>query len=185
MPSVIIRPTTTASQTGWNISNIHTVIGDNNTSTGAIQNNITCNFRGALDDLAPILSGATINGFKIYLNGAAGRGGAASVTISLFHSTDGNFASETESWTASQTTQSTTLRTTQADGSTALNYTYINNCDVQIIPNNQGITVYELYVEVDYTVASGYGNDVKGVSATNINKINSVDTANIQKVNGV
>lgn len=185
MPTVIIRPTSTTSQTGWNQSNIHSVLGDNNTTTGVNQNNVSCNFVGVLNNLDASLSGATIDSLKIHLNAAAGRLGSASVAMSLVHSTDGNFASETESWTSSQTTQSTSLRTTQADGSTALNYTYINDCSVKIIPNTQGITAYELYVEISYTPASGYGNDVKGVSATNIDKINSVDTANIQKVNGV
>ena len=33
MPTVILRPDSTTSQTGWASSNIHTIINDNNTGT--------------------------------------------------------------------------------------------------------------------------------------------------------
>ena len=82
------------------------------------------------------------------------------------------------------TTQTTTARTTQQDGSSALTYTYINNCSVKIDPNTQGITLYELFVTVDYTPA-GYGNTVNGVTSANIGKVNGVATASISKVNGI
>ena len=48
-----------------------------------------------------------------------------------------------------------------------MTYAYINNCSVKIDPNNQGITLYELFVTVDYT-AAGYGNKVNGVAAASI-----------------
>ena len=38
---------------------------------------------------------------------------------------------------------------------------------------------------IEYTVATGYGNTVKGVAAANIGKINGVATASISKVNGI
>ena len=38
---------------------------------------------------------------------------------------------------------------------------------------------------IEYTVATGYGNAVKGVAAASIGKINGVATANISKVNGI
>jgi hypothetical protein len=186
MPTAIIRPTSTTSQAGWASSNIHTIIGDNNTSTGVAQSSVTCNFTGVLADLDSGLSGATINSFTISLNGKAGRAGASTVDMSLVHSSDGVFATETESFTGSQNTQTTSARTTQQDGSSALTFAYINNCSVKIEPNTQGTTAYELFVTVDYTAAAtGYGNDVNGVASANIGKVDGVATANIEKIIGV
>ena len=184
MPTVILRPSSTTSQTGWN-TNPYPNAADNNTGTSVVQNNITCEWTAVLDDLDSSLSGATINSFTISANGKAGRAGSSTCALMLIHSSDGAFASENESWNTSQTTQTTSARTTQQDGSSALTYTYINNCSVKIDPNTQGITLYELYVTVDYTAASGYGNDVNGVAAASIGKVNGVATADISKVNGV
>jgi hypothetical protein len=38
---------------------------------------------------------------------------------------------------------------------------------------------------IDYTLATGYGNNINGVASANIGKINGVATANISKVNGI
>ena len=46
------------------------------------------------------------------------------------------------------------------------------------------MTLYELYVTVDYT-PGGYGNTVNGVTSANIGKVNGVATASIGKVKGV
>jgi hypothetical protein len=40
-------------------------------------------------------------------------------------------------------------------------------------------------LQLDYTLATGYSNNVNGVAAANIAKINGVATANINKVNGI
>ena len=183
MATIGIKPISTTSQTGWTADPI-TAAADDNTSTGISQNNITCNWTAVLGDLGVALSGATINSFTISANAKAGRAGACSAELSLIHSSDGAFAAETESWTGTQSTQTTTARTTQQDGSSALTYAYINNCSIKINPNTQGITLYELYVTVDYT-PGGYGNAVNGVASANIGKVNGVATANISKVNGV
>jgi hypothetical protein len=183
MATVVLRPSSTTSQTGWAADPIGTA-ADNNTVTGVAQSSVTCNWTAVLDDLDSGLSGATINSFTISANGKAGRAGASTCALSLVHSSDGAFASENESWTGTQNTQTTSARTTQQDGSSALTYAYINNCSVKIVPNTQGITLYELFVTVDYTPA-GYGNTVNGVASANISKINGVATANISKVNGV
>jgi len=183
MPTTIIRPSSTTSQTGWVADPIGTA-ADDNTSTGVLQNNTTCNWTAVLADLDSGLSSATINSFTISANAKAGRAGACAATMSLIHSTDGAFAGEIETWTGTQNTQTTTARTTQQDGSSALTYTYINNCSVKIDPNTQGMTLYELFVTVDYT-PGGYGNDVIGVASANIGKVNGVATANIDKIIGV
>lgn len=183
MATVVLRPTSTTSQTGWS-ADPYPNAADDNTATSVTQNNITCNWTAVLGDLDSGLSGATINSFTISANAKAGRAGACNAVLSLIHSSDGAFAAETEAWTGTQNTQTTTARTTQQDGSSALTYTYINNCSVKIDPNTQGITLYELFVTVDYTPA-GYGNTVNGVAAANIGKVNGVATASISKVNGI
>ena len=139
MPTVILRPTSTTSQTGW-ASDPYPNAADGITTSGVAQNNVTCNWTAVLEDLDSSLSGATINSFTISANGKAGRAGASTCALMLIHQSDGAFASENESWSGAQSVQTTSARTTQQDGSSALTYTYINNCSVKIDPNTQGIT---------------------------------------------
>ena len=181
MATVILRPSSIGgSTTGWNSTTLSD-INDNNDATSWTQNNITCFYHGALDDLDSSLSGATINNFTITLLAAAGRAGASTVEMSLVHSSDGAFAAENESFTGSKSTQTTSARTTQQDGSSALTFAYINNCSVKIEPNNQGTTVKEVYVTVTYP-DTGYGNNVNSVAAANIGEVNDVATADIEKI---
>ena len=184
MATVVLRPTSTTSQTGWS-ADPYPNAADDNTGTNVVQNNTNCDWTAVLEDLDAGLSGATINSFTISANGKAGRAGACTAMLSLVHSSDGGFAGEIESWTGTQNTQTTTARTTQRDGSSALTYAYINNCSVKIEPNSQGITLYELFVTVDYTAAaSGYSHDIMGLASANIGKVNTVATANVGKVSG-
>jgi hypothetical protein len=184
MATVIIRPSSTTSQAGWAADPINTA-ADNNTSTGVAQDSTTCNWTAVLADLDAGLSHAAINSFTISANAKAGRAGACAATMSLIHSTDGAFAGGIEAWTGTQNTQTTTARTTQQDGSSALTFSYINNCSVKIDPNTQGMTLYELFVTVDYKLPTGYGNDIMGVAKASIGRVNGVATASINKVSGV
>ena len=114
------------------------------------------------------------------------RAGASTCALMLVHASDGEFASENESWTGSQTTQTTSARTTQQDGSSALTYAYINDCSVKIDPNTQGITLYELYVTVDYTAAAAPTlHTINSVAEANVATIKTVAHANIAEVNTV
>ena len=186
MATVIIRPINTLSQAGWDTSPMHGVLGDNDASTGGIQNSTTCNASFKLADLDASLSGVTINSMTITLRGQAGRTGSTTCAMAYLESEAAVFGTETESFTGSKSTQTTSARTTQQDGSSALTFAYINNCSVKIEPNNQGTTAFELFVTVDYTAAaSGYGNAVNSVASANIGKIDGVETANIEKVIGV
>ncbi len=182
MATAILRPSSTTSYTGWRADPILTA-ADNNTSTGVDQSRTTCNWTAVLADLDSSLSGATINSFTISANAKAGRAGASTAIINLVHSSDGAFGGGAESWTGSQTTQTTSSRTTQQDGSSALTYAYINDCSVIISPNPQGLTLYELYVTVDYTEA-GYSNKVLGIAAANISKIIGKAKSTINKMAG-
>ena len=184
MATVILRPSSIgASTTGWSGTLSVSDINDADDATSWVQDTAIAYYHGNLDDLDSSLSGATINSFTISGRAAGGKRGAADVQMSLSHSTDGIFATETENFpNTGITTRTTTSRTTQQDGSSALTYAYINDCSVKIAPNTQGITLYELFVTVDYTPA-GYGNTVNGVAAANIGKVNGIATASISKVN--
>ena len=180
MATVILRPTSTTSYTGFNTNPIP-AIGDNNAATSVSQNNVNCNATMVLADLDSSLSGATINSFTISMSANAGRAGACSVDMMLVHSVDGAFASETESWTGTVSTQTTTARTRQQDGSSALTYDYINNCSVKIDPNTQGVNPYDLWVTVDYTL---YSNNIIGVDAANISKVIGIEKSKLGKITG-
>tara|TARA_R100001443_G_scaffold112311_1_gene125764 strand:+ start:319 stop:867 length:549 start_codon:yes stop_codon:yes gene_type:complete len=182
MPTVVLRPDSTTSQAGWDTSNIHTVIGDNDTGTSATQNSTTCNFTGTLEDLDASLSSATINSFTITLIGEPGRTGASTVVMSVIHSSDGEVFNESETFGAGTTAQTTSARTTQQDGSSALTFAYIKNLSVKIVPNVQGITAKELFITVDYDPA-GYGNTVAGIS--DISKVAGIAAEDISEVIGV
>tara|TARA_Y100001938_G_scaffold131837_1_gene189410 strand:- start:1203 stop:1754 length:552 start_codon:yes stop_codon:yes gene_type:complete len=182
MATVVLRPSVTASHTGWTADPL-VAASDGDTTTSVVQSNRTCNWTATLTDLDSSLSGATINSLVISANAKAGRAGACTAVMSLVHSSDGEFAAETESWTGTQTTQTTSSRTTQQDGSSALTYAYINNCSIKIIPNIQGITLYELYITVDYTEA-GYGNKIFGIAAASIGKIIGRTKSTIDKMVG-
>ena len=180
MATVVLRPTSTTSYTGFN-AEPYPNAADNNGATSVSQSNVTCNWTAVLADLDSSLSGATINSFTISMSATAGRAGACSSDMMLVHNSDGAFASETESWTSTVSTQTTTARTTQQDGSSALTYTYINNCSVKIDPNTQGINPYDLWVTVDYTM---YSNSIAGVDAANIGKVVGLEKAKIGKIIG-
>ena len=84
MATVILRPTSTTSQTGWAADPILTA-ADNNTATGVAQNNITCNWTAVLADLDSSLSGATT------LTTVDGGAAAANLTFTI----DGNITLST------------------------------------------------------------------------------------------
>ena len=186
MATVILRPSSIgASTTGWSGTLSVSDINDADDATKWTQNSATCYYHGALDDLDSSLSGATINSFTISGRAAGGKRGASDAQMSLIHSTDGIFATETENFpNTGITTRTTTSRTTQQDGSSALTYAYINACEVVFNPDPAGITLFDVWVTVDYT-AAGYGHTVNGVASANISKVKGVATANISKVNGI
>ena len=181
MATVIIRPTSVSSSTGWPASgNVIANTFDEDNATYGQQVQSGCNALYVLADLDAGLSGATINSYTISGYAKGGRAGAFSADLHLIDSGGANVASpETETWSGTLSTQTTTADTTQNDGS-ALTFAYINGCTLYFDPNTQGAYLYEIYVTVDYTL--GYGNTVNGAAVANISK---VATADIEKVIGV
>ena len=63
---------------------------------------------------------------------------------------------------------------------------------LNVAPSSASLNCGAFYAEnatyrphIDYTLATGYANNVNGVAAANIGKINGVATASISKVNGI
>jgi hypothetical protein len=150
MPTENIRPNSTTSQAGWSVSNIHTVIGDNDLGTKATQNSTTCNFTGTLEDLS-IDASSTINSLTAVFIGVAGRTGNNTLTLSFVHPTDGTFGGSTKTVT-SDGIYSHTAVTTQQDGSSALTVAYVNDLSILVAPGTSGIDAKEVLVTVDYTL---------------------------------
>ena len=149
MPTAILRPTSTLSQTAWSVSPIDTILGDQDNSTTADQSAETCNASLKLSDLDASLSEATINSMTITLRAQAGRTGANTCVMAYLESESVSFGAETESFTSTVSEETTSQR----NGSTPLTFAYINAMGVIITPGVSGITVAQLFVTVDYTAA--------------------------------
>ena len=147
MPTEVIRPDSTTSETGWDVSNIHTVIGDQDVSTKATQTSTTCNATVTLGNLS-IDGASTINNITVTFVGVAGRTGSNTVTVKLIHSGVA-FGQETKTITTDGVYNYTAV-TTQADGSTALTVAYVNALSILIDPGTSGVEAKELLLTVDY-----------------------------------
>jgi len=182
MPTVIIRPDAISSSSGFSDSG-STLLGkinDNNVNTSSSQNNtsasIVCSFG---NDSA--YSGATINSvtFSIIANlGARAEEATVDFTLASLETNvqSGSIGIEgAEPATFSGSALTSAVNTsTKVDGLTAT-----------ITPDSGGIVLYEVFITVDYTAASGYGHKVGTVAAASISKVNTVATASIGKINTV
>jgi hypothetical protein len=195
MATVIIRPSgTIGSLAGFDVSDSVFIsrIGDNNTSTVATQNNITCSAVGIPFEDKSAYDSATINSITLSVTGAAGgRGSGPEITCVI---KNGNSTLQTSELTFNSAT------TLSGDAySTNLTPTIVNNLTLDITPDSTGVSLKEVYITVDYTAgggggegggggggaAAGYTHKVSGVAAASIAKVNTVATANIGKINTV
>jgi hypothetical protein len=198
MATVIIRPSgSMTSIAGFDVdaSTFISRIGDNNTSTVATQNNITCSAVGIPFEDKSAYDSATINSITLSVTGAAGgRGSGPEITCVI---KNGNSTLQTSELTFnSASTQSASAY------STNLTPTIVNNLTLNITPDNTGVALKEVYITVDYTVsgggeggggeggggggaAAGYSHKVLGIAVANIAKVNTVAKVNIGKINTV
>ena len=199
MATVIIRPSgTIGSLAGFDVgeSTFMSRIGDNNTSTVATQNNITCSAVGIPFEDKSAYDSATINSIQLSVTGAAGgRGSGPEITCVI---KNGNSTLQTTTLTFNSAT------TLSGDAySTNLTPAIVNNLTLNITPDNTGIALKEVYITVTYTTgsgdgeggggsggggaggAAGYTHKVLGVAAASIAKVNTIATANIGKINTV
>jgi len=154
MATTIIRPFSTIAQTGWDTSNIHTVIGDTNLTTSVVQNDSVCNFTGTLSNIDESLNIFSIQNFTISLVGEAGRAGTSVVLVHLIDSGGGLYTPQGLNFSGLTTTQTTSFISQQQDGSSALTESYLNGCAIAIAPDESGTTVYELFVTVNCTLST-------------------------------
>ena len=157
MPTQILRPNATTSQTGMTpSSNIHSVINDNDDSTTAYQSSATANYTVTFDDTTG-LSGATIEKFVFSFRGVQDRRPSQTVTVTI---TDGagqsyaNFTLGGSGFTSTITTYDSSDFTNSTDGVTKFNASYIDGLSVLITPSSGGHRVIEEFITVHYTVAT-------------------------------
>jgi len=158
MATVIIRPSgTMTSVTGFdvNASTFMSRIGDNDTSTVATQNNITCSAVGIPFEDKSAYDSATINSITLSVTGAAGgRGSGPEITCVI---KNGNTTLQTSELTfSSASTQSASAY------STSLTPAIVNNLTLNITPDNTGVAIKEVYITVDYTTGGGEGGEGGG-----------------------
>jgi len=197
MATVIIRPSgsmTSIAGFDVNASTFMSRIGDNDTSTVATQNNITCSAVGIPFEDKSAHDSATINSITLSVTGAAGgRGSGPEITCVI---KNGNTTLQTSELTfSSASTQSASAY------STSLTPAIVNNLTLNITPDNTGVAIKEVYITVDYTsgggeggggeggggggAAAGYSHKVLGIAVANIAKVNTVAKLNIAKINTV
>ena len=186
MATVIIRPSgTISSLAGFDVSETVFIsrIGDNNTSTVATQNNVTCSAVGIPFEDKSAYDSATINSITLSVTGAAGGRGSGPIITCVIK--NGN--------STLQTTELTFNSATTLSGSaysTSLTPAIVDNLTLNITPNATGIALKEVYITVDYGAgggggAAGYTHKVLGVAAASISKVNTIATASIGKINTV
>ena len=186
MATVIIRPTGEPTTTGFDVSDATFIsrISDNDASTAATQNNVTCSATGVEMENKSDYDSQTINSITLSVTGASTGRGSPTVTCTI---KNGNSTLQTSELTFSS---ATTL--SGSAYSTSLTPAIVNNLTLDIDPDSTGVALKEVYITVDYGssgggggAASGYTHKVLGVAAANIAKVNTVATANIAKINTV
>ena len=181
MATVVIRPTGEPTTTGFDVSDATFIarINDNDDTTVATQNNVTCSATGVEFENKSDYDSQTINSITLSVTGASTGRGAPTVTCTLFN---GNSTLQTSELTfSSATTLSGSAYTT------SLTPAIVNNLTATIDPDGTGVALKEVFITVDYGggAAAGYTHKVLGVAAANISKVNTVATANIGKINTV
>ena len=165
-----------------------TKINDSSNSTYVYNSTANQSFHIRMGDTSG-LSGATFNNFVVaaVFQKHGGRGADASFEVSI-----GDSSSATTFGSVSDTTFVTTNSTPTTISASAIAFGgSVSDSDVDDMQitvtttDNTQVRFFQLYVTVDYTAATGYGDIVNGVAAANIGKVNGVATANIGKVNGV
>ena len=184
MPTQILRPDNTTSQTGMSpASNIHRVIFDDDDATFAQQTNSSANYTVTLDDTSG-LGSATIEKFVLSFRAAQDRRPGQTVVATITDGAGHSYSGITfggSGFTGTITTYNSSDITTQRDGSTALDANYLDGLSVLITPSSGGHKAMDMFVTITYS--TGYGNTVAGIS--NISKVVGIATANISKVIGV
>tara|TARA_R100000734_G_C3290587_1_gene82455 strand:- start:322 stop:903 length:582 start_codon:yes stop_codon:yes gene_type:complete len=192
MPSVLLRPNAEISSgnfanesgSGFDVAKIN----DQNNSTYVYNTSANQSFVVGLDDTSG-LAGATFDNFVVIavMQKHGARGADASFEVDI-----GDSSSATTFGSISDATFVTTNFSPTTRIATAINFaggvSASDVDDMRLSITGTDLTqfrLFELSVQINYTAASGYGQNVNTVAAANIGKINTVATANVGKVNTV
>jgi len=151
MSSIILRPEAVSSSSGFNASGATLLnrINDNNTGTSVIQNNTSAAIAISDFENSSNYAGATIDSLVISIIGKAGRAGAAQVGCELLNPDEESIQEQTLSFGGSTSQQNCSTL------SSGLTPTIIDGMILQLTPNTQGVTIFEVFITVNFTVASG------------------------------
>lgn len=188
MPTLIVRPDALTSSTGFNLSggSLLEVINDNAAGTTTTQNSTTSHIHVTFANDSTY-TGNTINSIVVSITGKAGRAGASTVDIVLYAADESVLDETSLVFGGSTSTQTGNTITVNAEDA-ALTSTIVDGMFLNITPNNQGITIFEVFATIDYTVvASGYdtAEKINGILISNTEKIIGTTIANIEKVSGL
>ena len=165
-----------------------TKINDSSNSTHVYNNAANQSFVVHMDDTSG-LSGATFNNFVVTAvfqkHGARGADGSFNVNIGD-NSSAASFGSVSDATFVTTNATPTTISSSAIAFGGSVSDSDVDDMRIKVTTTDATqVRFFQLYVTVDYTAASGYGNAVNGVAAASISKINGVATASISKVNGI
>ena len=150
MPTVIIRPDAIGAETGFDQSgpNLLSRINDNDTSTSITQTNETANFSIGMEN-SSAYSGATINNVIVSAIGnTSGKASSAALQIQLKNASETTLQTSTLSFGTTESTQN------GDEYSTSLTPSIVDGFNLLCTPDENGITIKEVFITVDYTAAA-------------------------------
>jgi len=151
MPSLIIRPSSLDSITGFNASSALSlaILSDADLTTKITQNDPSANLTG-LGFAVPLLQpGTTFNSFTIDIVALAGRTGTSNVTVIVDDASGTQIVSTNHTFNLTAPHQSHAF---SGNGSTTASATLINNMDIKIIPDSAGISIFEVTLVADISL---------------------------------
>ena len=193
MATVVLQPSGNISSGNFDNSSStgtfgYGFINDSSNSTYVFNTSQNQSFVVHVDDTSG-LSGATFNNFTVTAvfqkHGARGVDGSFEVFIGDASSSS-TFGSVSDATFVTTNATPTTISSSAIAFGGSVSDSDVDDMRIKVTTTDATqVRFFQLYVTVDYTAASGYGNAVNGVAAASISKINGVATASISKVNGI
>ena len=150
MPTVIIRPDASTSSTGFDQSGANLVsrINDNDTGTFVVNTGSTSEFVVEFNN-DNAYSGATINNVIVSAIGnTSGKASSAALQIQLKNASETTLQTSTLSFGTTESTQN------GDEYSTSLTPSIVDGFNLLCTPDENGITIKEVFITVDYTAAA-------------------------------
>tara|TARA_R110002012_G_scaffold21221_2_gene74450 strand:+ start:2126 stop:2683 length:558 start_codon:yes stop_codon:yes gene_type:complete len=185
MATAYLNPASATVNTNWDSSDVTELVQGETSNTWITTAN-NANLTVTLSDFDNT-GVASIDSVQVILVGKyGGRSGSWTAQTRIYTSA-GNL-DESLSIPAGRTvsTVTGTVQTT-SDGSAAWTDGNLDEMTLRVYSSDCAALgqMVQLYIKVEYTETSGYGNTVNGVAAASIGEVKGVATANIEKVIGV